>query len=266
MDFYINEIIDDAQAKEILRTDPEGLSAQAKVLAEEFIRTGTCDMPKGGMLPLFVCAYVADHTLEINTKRGIPREMTVAILRDVNLWIGNYYKQFGVPGTNEFAWLSFQLRGEIFRLGRLQFRPVKNGNNRAPSGEWVLETHVPQGEPLDPQKCLESFAMAKEFFPKYFPEVKADYFDCHSWLLNPNFAYLLDDSSNIVNFGKLWTLKRIDVGNCSATINRVFGFGFKRKDLPNAPENTTLQRKVKEFLLNGGDLSNTYAYRALDAE
>ena len=265
MDFFINEIIEREDVREILRTDPDGLLPQAKLLAEEFIRTGTCDMPKGGTLPLFVCALVADHTLEINSNRGIPREITVTTLRDVNLWIGNHVKQFGTVGLREFSWTCFQLRGEIFRLGRLQFRPVKN-NGRVPSGEWILETHIPQGEPLDPQKCLKSFAMAKEFFPKYLPEVKAEYFDCHSWLLNPNFTYLMGENSNIVQFGKLWVKKRIDLGGSTATISRVFGFGFKPEDLPNAPEDTRLQRKVKEFLLNGGDLSNTYAYRAVDAE
>lgn len=264
MDFFIEEVLEWDEVKEILRKDPEGLKAQAAVYAEEFIRTGTCGVPKGGMLPLFVVAMVADHTLEINSARGIPKEFTVAVLKDVNLWIGNYYKQYGAFGSNEFAWFSYHLRGELFRLGRIQFRPCKT--NRAPSGEWVLECHIPQGEPLDPQACLQSFAMAKEFFAKYFPEVKADYFDCDSWLLNPNFAYLMEEDSNIVQFGKLWTARSIRLEGSRATIQRVFGFGFQREDLPNAPENTRLQRRVKDFLLKGGDLSSTYCVRPLNAE
>jgi len=266
MEFFLNEILERDDVREILRKDPEGLLPQAREKAEEFIRTGNCSFDEWGMLPLFTFALLADHTRKINEERGIPHEITVATLKDVNLWIGNYESQYGTLGLKEFIWLGFHLRGELFRLGRLQFRHVKNSPNRVPSGDWIWETHIPQGEPLDPEKCLESFAMAKEFFPKYFPHAKAEYFDCHSWLLNPNFTYLMGEKSNIVNFGKLWKRKRIDLGGSTATMSRVFGFGFQPEDLPNAPEKTTMQRKVKEFLLHGGDLSNTYAFRPVDGE
>lgn len=264
MKFFIDEILEWDDVREILLTDPEGMKPQAEIYAEEFIRTGSCGVPKGGMISLFVTAILADHTLKLHEARGIPHEITVATLKDVNLWIGNYYKQYGTFGSNQFPWFSYHLRGELFRLGRIQFRPCKT--NRAPSGEWVLETHIPQGEPLDPKKSLESFALAKEFFAKYFPEVKADYFDCHSWLLNPNFAYLMGEDSNIVQFGKLWKPLHIKIDGSAGTIERVFGFGFKREDLPNAPENTRLQRQVKDFLLRGGDLSAVYCVRPLNEE
>ena len=263
MDFFINEIIEDEEIRSLLRSDPQGLNEKAKALAKEFEENGSCEHPGEGMLPLFVLAHLADRTREINGKRGIPEEITVATLKDVNLWIENHRTKYGTPGMMEFGWLNFHIRGELFRLGRLQFRPIKT--DRAPSGEWVLETHVPQGEPLSAEACLDSFARAKVFFSEYFPEVRADYFDCDSWLLNPNHAYLMGENSNVVKFMRLWDLKLIRCARkSSSTISRVFGFGTKREHLPNAPENTAMQKKVKAFLLAGGDLSDTYGVRKID--
>ncbi|MBP3301441.1 MAG: DUF5596 domain-containing protein [Clostridia bacterium] len=263
MEFFLNEILEDQAVRDLMIADPEGLKEQAKALADQFAQTGDCEVPEGGMLPLFVYAYALNNALALHEKRGIPHEISVAIFKDVNLWIGNHIVQFGTPGIKVFSWLKFHLRGELYRLGRLQFRPVKT--NRAPEGEWVFETHVPQGEPLDEQACLDSFARAKPFFAQYFPEVDAKYFDCNSWLLNPNHAYVMGENSNVVKFMRLWELRSINCkGKSSGTITRVFGFGATREDLPNLPEKTTMQRKVKAFLLAGGDLSDTYGVRRVD--
>ncbi len=261
MEFFINEIIENEEIRHLLRTDPEGLSQQAKAMAEEMIATGKYKSPSNGMLPLFVLGYLADHTLEVNGARGIPREITVTTLKDANIWVQNHYDRFGTPGLLEFGWMALHAQGDLFRLGRLQFRAVKT--DRAHVGEWVLETHIPQGEPLDEQACLDSFAMAEEFFPKYFPEAKAECFDCCSWLLSPNLAYVMGDHSNVVKFMRMWKIKKIIYTQSEGTIGRVFGFGSTRDQLPDLPENTSMQRKVKAFLLAGGDLSDAYGIRMI---
>ncbi|MBQ5810717.1 MAG: hypothetical protein IIW23_03965, partial [Clostridia bacterium] len=38
-------------------------------------------------------------------------------------------------------------------------------------------------------------------------------------------------------------------------VNRVFGLGFKKENLKDAPENTSLQKAMKAYLLAGGEMN-----------
>ena len=261
MNFFINEIIEDQRIKDLLSSDT-AMAAEAKAVADTFLETGEEPQLEAGIFPIFVLGYMADHALAVNTARGIDRAVTVATLKDINLWIGNYELQHGVLGLAEFHWLMKHYTGRLFRLGRLQFifEPVKYG---APEGDVVLDTHIPQDEPLTEEACLASFAWAKDFFARHFPEQKPQYFICGSWLLNPQLATLLGEDANITKFMRLWS------GHCPAgstsnqAIQRVFGLGFKAEDMENAPENTTLQRKLKAHFLAGGTLKGTGGYRKI---
>ena len=105
-----------------------------------------------------------------------------------------------------------------------------------------------------------SFEMAEKFFETYCPEYKADYFVCHSWLLNPGMADILNENSNIVRFMRLWNKYDIPTDDSAQAIERVFGFGFKQEELEFAPEETTLQKALKEYLLSGKTLNITAGY------
>ncbi len=56
-------------------------------------------------------------------RRGIPREVTSATLRDLELWIEHYRSTHGRWGFTESAWLALHVTGRIYQLGRLQFEP-----------------------------------------------------------------------------------------------------------------------------------------------
>lgn len=261
MNFYINEIIEDQRVKDLLLSDPV-MAAKAEKIAEKYLQSGEEPQLEAGLLPIFVLGHMADYALEQNTARGIQKEVTVATLKDVNLWIGNYELQHGVLGLAEFHWLTKHYTGRLFRLGRLQFihEPVKYG---APEGDVVLDTHIPQDAPLNEEACLASFAWAKEFFAAHFPEKDPKYFICGSWLLNPQLADLLGEDSNITKFMRLWSGYCPAANSSNQAIQRVFGLGFKAEDMANAPENTRLQRALKAHFLKGGTLKGTGGYRKI---
>jgi GNAT-like C-terminal domain len=49
-----------------------------------------------------------------------------------------------------------------------------------------LGVHVPRdGGRLTPDACDRSFACAREFFPRHFPEASSETARCTSWLLDP---------------------------------------------------------------------------------
>ena len=253
MKFFIEEILENDRIKEILLKDTE-TAAEGKKIADEIIATGNVPSLSAGFLPIFVLAYLADYALELNSSKGISKDITVATLKDVNIWLDNYETQYGKLGLAEFCWLKYHYTGDLFRLGRLQFR-IEKCLEGVPSGEVAIETHIPQGEPLKVDACLESFAMAKEFFKKFYPQYAPEYFMCDSWLLNPNLAKVLPEESNIVKFMRLWETFPFPADNNTQVINRVFGLGFKKENLPNAPETTSLQKAMKAYLLAGGEMN-----------
>ncbi|MGN1450837.1 MAG: acyltransferase domain-containing protein [Eubacteriales bacterium] len=261
MDFFIDEILENEEIKALLKSDAKS-AEKGREIAGEIVKKHSCVPVEPGMMQLFVLAHLADYALETNGGRGIPREITVATLKDVNIWIGNYMTQYGRPGTAQLGWLCHHYLGDLFRLGRLQFQLGRAGEG-VPSGEYVLETHIPQGEPLGNEACLESFRMAGEFFEKYYPGQKAEYCVCCSWLLCPNLVNVAGENSNIVKFMRLWTQLPHGGDDSAQAVQRVFGFGFDREDLANAPEKTSLQRNLKKYLLGGGKLEISAGYRKL---
>ncbi len=253
MKFFIEEILENDAIKEILLADKE-TAKEGKRIADEIISTGDIPGLEAGFLPIFVLAHLADHVLEFNSSKGIAKEITVATLKDVNIWLDNYQVQYGKLGLGEFCWLKYHYTGDLFRLGRLQFR-IEKCLPGVPEGDVAIETHIPQGEPLNIDACLESFSLAKDFFKKFYPQHNPKYFMCDSWLLNPNLAKVLPEESNIVKFMRLWETFPFPADNNTQVVNRVFGLGFKKENLKDAPENTSLQKAMKAYLLAGGEMN-----------
>jgi hypothetical protein len=60
----------------------------------------------------------ADHR-----RRGIPTDITLATLRDLDLWMEHHRTATGAWAVRETDWIARHLTGRLFQLGRLQFEP-----------------------------------------------------------------------------------------------------------------------------------------------
>lgn len=258
MKFFMEEILEDEQVIQELCRHPD-LAERGRIIAEYIMATHEYPNVQSGILPIFILGHLADYALKTNLEHGISKEITVCTLRDINIWLESYKKQYGVIGLGEFQWLILHYTSRLFRFGRLQFR-LTLADHHIPSGNFVLETHIPQGEPLDFEECRMSFLRAATFYQENFPEYKADYFMCHSWLLNPYLGEILSESANIVRFMRLWSLYDTPSDNSAQAIERVFGLCFQRGEIMRAPENTRLQRALKKHLLLGKSLDAMAGY------
>lgn len=175
-------------------------------------------------------------------KKQIADEVYFQTFYDLTIWFGQCMKKRKVPGVIEESWLSLPLCMKIFRLGRLQFEPDME--------KGILHVHIPEGEPLDDSACEEAFKKADCFFG---PEYKM--FDCESWLLSPKLQNLLKPQSNILKFQNRFEVQKIIYPFRQAE-ERVFG--EIRNDKENYPENTSLQKAVKKFVLKGDDIGMGY--------
>lgn len=258
MKFFIEQIIEIDEVRDILVRDPENMKEQAKEIADEFIKTGIKPKLPEGMLPVFVLGYLCSDALAKYDARGVDREIALKTLRDINIWLQNYKSRYDKWGVWTFSWLCYAFRGDLFHIGRLQFR-IEKILQGIPSGEYGIETHIQQGTPLKCEDCLASFDMAREFFKKHFPEYSPEYFMCDSWLLNPNLENIAPES-NIAKFMKLWEKIEFPDDKSAQAVERIFGFGVTPSDVADFIPITSLQKNAKEFLLSGGDLRMTAGY------
>jgi hypothetical protein len=211
----------------------------------------------------YVYAFVATapFTREHHEVRGVPEDVSRRTLADLGRNIAVHRRRHGVGGLLFPDWLTLHLSGELYQLGRLQFQRARLGGRTGQAvaaaglplgpGSACLELHIPDfSGPLSPAACDRSLALAREFFPRYYPEERQAVASCGSWLLDPQLAQYLPADSNIVRFQRRfrdvhapeWDFDRDTLG---------FVFGDPELPLDTLPRRSTLQRAVVDHLRSG---------------
>ena len=131
------------------------------------------------------------------------------------------------------------------RLPLQTWRPVLK------PGDPMLDTHIPGGGGMTPERCADTMRQALDFFPRYFPDQPFVGFACGSWILNPQLADIYTPDSNMVKWQRELYLYPIPSGSRSGV---TFVFGTDDIDLKTAPRDTSLRRALLEHLEAGGRL------------
>lgn len=206
------------------------------------------------MLNLICYLNYCDIAEAYYTKKNIPQHILIDTLLDIKIWAYRHKEIFGEYGLKEINWTQNNIKGVLFRIGRLQYKFGKayywSRKHKLRIGEPILEIHIPRGERLIFSECEFSFSSAKEFFAKYFPEYKYDHYTCGSWMLDdktlPN---LLSADSNILAFQDAFhVLLRVRKYDC---IRFVFGEHKNSKNLDDLVTKTSFQTSLKEHICSG---------------
>jgi hypothetical protein len=164
--------------------------------------------------------------------------------------------------------MTLHFQGGLFALGRLQFSPylVHTGqagplfwysDDAPPSlgggtrrGDPAVGIHIPESGPMTPAACSASFARARQFFQRHFPEYAAAPATCTSWLMDDQLLDYLDRDSNIIRFQRRFEL----VPGWRESDRDAFHFVFGRS--PEAIDalmpRTTLERAIIRHVKAGG--------------
>lgn len=142
-------------------------------------------------------------------------------------------------------WTARQVSGSLFRIGELEYEMI-SGNSGA-----AISIHIPSDSILTEAKCDSSLEAAKAFFAEIFPMYKDAEYSCHSWLLAPELKDLLPGDSRILAFQRRFQIHRVDYQG-----NDYLEWVFKTRDgkIDDFPEDTLLQRNMKQHLKNGGKI------------
>ena len=116
----------------------------------------------------------------------------------------------------------------------------------------MVAVHIPSDAKFTDENVDESLKMAKEFFGTYYPDYADCEYTCYSWLLAPKLKELLSEDSNIVHFQNRFDIHTEDK-TCLSNLEWLFKVE-ENTDFASLPEDTTLQKKVKELLLQGDNV------------
>lgn len=185
------------------------------------------------------------HTHETYEEKGIPDEIFIATMKFFRRFIGEHFDVYGSYNFVWGWWVPRQISANEFRMGELEYETVDEDGNKS------IQIHIPADAVMKLSKLRQSYLDARKFFNNYYPQyADADMF-CSSWMLSPALKDLLPEDSNILCFQRSFDVNHVDYES-----NGFLRWVYKREDIPweQLPENTTLQRRMKAYILNGGKI------------
>ena len=147
-------------------------------------------------------------------------------------------------------WTYRQISMNLLRIGTLEYEFCNF------HGEDVISIHIPSDADLTHESVTASVNASKDFIKKYVPENAGRRYVCESWLLSPKLREFLPETSKIRDFQDRFDIKEVIPDNMDC-----LEWLFKSTDkvpFADLPENTSLQRSVKPFIINGGKLGAAF--------
>ena len=205
------------------------------------------------MVPFFACASdFCDDAI----KRGVDKEILSATLSAVDMYITANQKRMGMRGTSGYhAWLPRYAMGKLFRIGQFQFEVCNYDGND------LISVHIPRGTVLDVRENLINFREALDFLKKYYSEYDFKAFWCSSWLINPHLEKIMGRATNITRFGDMFI--RYKETQEEGVYSNVYGMS-KPDNLDELPEETSLQRNIKNHLKGGNSFKDYRGYTDIE--
>ncbi len=272
--------------------------------------------------PLFGLLYFLEEMIGDLERRGVPHDVISDTMHGFDSEITDYYDRNGRSGMRNFTWwFMLWVRGEILRVGRLQFqlkklpdkiRVYKKGDDVkilidgeymhekgmrfgsagqddeagrfyadiveeegkvtgykinefgecekekitlvgyeevVKCGDNIINVHIPSHDPFTPEICEESYKRAIEILKTCYPEYEYKAMTCISWLMEKRLRQIMGRDTNITRFAdKYIVYPRDSFGTGVYSCLYQLPAAVDPKELP---ENSSMQRAVKEYLCAG---------------
>lgn len=202
---------------------------------------------KGGWKMLTCMLITSLYTKEKYEELGIHEDIFYSTMECFSRFVKEHKESFGDYGFDRSWWTVRQLSCLLFRLGELEYE-ITNFKD-----EPTLSIHIPSDADISSENCTSSFKDASDFFNSYFPDFQYKHMSCFSWLLSPNLKQVLREDSKILQFQRMFQIVE-EHPDDKDYIKWVFG---KRDiEVSQLPENTSLQRNVKRYMLDGKNIGS----------
>lgn len=180
-------------------------------------------------------------TFDEYEKMGIDRTVFAATMKFCTRFIHEHKAAYGNYEFQWAWWFPRQLSMQEYRVEELEFEFIEE--------EQRIYIHIPSDADMRPSRVQDTFKAFHAFLKKYYPKwLKAEWY-CDSWMLSPVLDQLLDENSNVLQFNHLFQIESVDYDSLGALD---WVFPGKRVPIADLQENTSLQKRMKKYLLGGG--------------
>lgn len=186
---------------------------------------------------------------DIYREKGISDKIYFATMKCYPRFIDETYKMTGKLYFDRYWWTTRQAGCHLFRIGALEYEMEHIGD------DIVIDIHIPSNVDFSPFAIDDSLANARRFFAAYYPELSNAEYRCHSWLLDKQLRKMLKNGSNILSFQNRFEI--FNEGEIGTDFIEWL-YNTKSTDYAMLPENTSLQRNMKKYILSGGVIRNAY--------
>lgn len=174
---------------------------------------------------------------------GISETIYTDTMGAFSRFVREHQESYGRYGFDRGSWTPRQVSGRLFRIGQLEYELTTL------DGEPAVSLHIPTDVDLRPEILRPSVQEGLKELYRLFPGYEGKQVFCHSWLLSPLLKDFLPETSNILRFQELFDIEPDGIPGKDVLL-----WVFRNPRLPREayPENTSLQRKLKQFFLNDG--------------
>lgn len=201
----------------------------------------------------------------IYDQTGLPESYFRGVAIDLRCKLNECRAVKGIWGTFVSLWFAGFFAVTRFAIGRLQYEMIQMPPYISTDGAYcfqgqpAINVHIPSSGPLMIEDVQASMAEAARFFAPHFPQGRV-LFHCNSWLLFPGHYDMLPPTSGIRRFMDEFTLIRGDTHADKHDLWRLFD--TENVDDPSTlPQNTSLQRKYVQWMLDGKPVGSAIGIR-----
>ena len=204
-----------------------------------------------GFRLLWVLLQLARETWDGYAHMGISQDIFVDTMKFVTRFLHTGKQQHGAYSFPWGWWFWRQLSMVEYRIGCLEYELVDNAD-----GSCEISLHIPSDADMSPASIDASFEAFRAFLAQHYPQWTDAAWVCDSWMMSPALEHLLPEGSNVLSFQR-----RFDVISVNEESLGVLNWVFPpHKEVSEAlPENTSLQRRMKAWLLAGNTVGWTKA-------
>ena len=290
--------------------------------------------PETDFSNVYAVLYFVEEGIEILKKRGLPHEIISDSLSGIESEMLAYHDMHGRYGTRDYQdWYLYFIRGEIIRIGRLQYQfadlgspirvferdgdvvvmmdkvdmhkkgmifgsvgqtdeegryyaevkvdgeritgymankygevdpvPVTIEGYSEPikKGDRVVSIHITNGEPFGFDSVKESIDRAELILKEYYSDMNIKGIFGYSWVFEKRLRDIMQRDTNLTRLADYFTCYPTRSG-----VHGVFEYVFAMPEntpYEDLPEDTSMQRGIKKYLLDGNIFYEKAAIRLI---
>lgn len=171
---------------------------------------------------------------------GLSRQIYADTMGCFSRFVREHRRSYGVWGFDRDFWTVRQISCRLFRIGQLEYELCADGR---------ISLHIPTDVCLELPLLRASWNQARAVLGRAFPAYAGAEMFCCSWLLSPQLRELLPEQSRILAFQRSFALTPVEAPSQGVA---QWVFCDPTRPVADYPEDTSLQRHLKAFLLAGG--------------